>query len=263
MNPKPHKSTSAGQRLSLELCARIHRQVEDPGPAGGLSYLSEAEYAASIGAALAQAPHVDGMPVPDIWIFAYGSLIWNPGFAWIERRIGSVKGWHRSFCLKSTRWRGSPDKPGLMMALEPGGQCQGLVYRLSPANRDDDLNRLWRRELGVKPVNHHPRWIQVRTDQGSVRALAFTANRGGQSYRRPASLEDTAAIIAGAVGVWGPCAAYLCETVTHLEAWGIRDRHLWRLQALVAQIIAADTDGRRRSRSAKVSMDFIPMGNRA
>jgi glutathione-specific gamma-glutamylcyclotransferase len=219
-------------RLTPALCARIRRRVRDPGPASGFSYLSDEEYRASIDETLARAPDP-----AEIWIFAYGSLIWKPGFEPVERRIGVVKGWHRSFCLKTTRWRGVPECPGLMMALERGGECRGVAYRLPPNMISECLHMLWRREIGVKPINHHPRWVSMDTDRKRIRALAFTANPAGQSYVGKIPLEETAAIIARAVGVWGSCAEYLCETVSHLEAMGIRDGNLWRLQALVAEHI--------------------------
>lgn len=220
-------------RLTPALCARIKRQIRDPGPAAGLSYLTDEEYRDSIDETLAQASDI-----ADIWIFAYGSLIWRPAFERVERRMGIVRGWHRSFCLKTTRWRGTPESPGLMMALERGGQCRGVADRLPSDSISQCLHALWRREIGVKPVNHHPRWVRVHTDQGPLRALTFTANPRGQSYVGKIPLEETAAILARAVGVWGSCAEYLCETLAHLEAIGIRDGTLWRLQALVAKRLA-------------------------
>jgi glutathione-specific gamma-glutamylcyclotransferase len=227
--------------LTAELCASLDATVVDPGPAAGLSYLTDAEYEASIAAVLADASNPD-----EIWIFAYGSLIWNPGFTYDDKRRAALSGWHRSFCLKSMRWRGMPDRPGLIMALEPGGACEGLAYRLSRERLHSDLQVLWRRELGVKPVNHLPRWVGVETGNGPVRAITFVANPEGQSYLRVPSLELAAEMIAGAVGVWGPCATYLYQTVEHLRALGIHDPYLWRLQALVADRIRAGA-GREKS----------------
>lgn len=223
-------------RLTPSLCARVRRAVRDPGPGSGFAYLTDAEYQASIDATLSGRPD-DG----EIWVFAAGSLIWNPGFAPAERRIGLLRGWHRSFCLKTLRWRGTPDCPGLMLALEPGGDCRGVACRLPAEGRAPTLRALWRRELGVKPVNQLPRWVDVETEGGAIRALAFTANPGGQSYLGGLALEETAAMVARAAGVWGSCAEYLCETVSRLEALGIRDPHLWRLQSLVAACILRDS----------------------
>jgi cation transport protein ChaC len=221
---------SGAVALTPELCARIARPLADPGPVPGLRYFTDDDYRAAIAEVLAQAPDRRAF-----WIFAYGSLIWKPAFEPVECRLGIVRGWHRSFCLKTTRWRGTPDRPGLMMALERGGQCRGVVYRLAPERVVDSLDALWRREIGVKPVNHHARWVTAHTQRDSVRALTFTANPAGQSYVGKQTLEETAAMIAEAAGVWGSCAEYLYETITHLETLGIRDRALWRLQALVAR----------------------------
>lgn len=219
--------------LTKELCAYLNRPVDDPGPTPGLPYLTDEEYRASIQAALADAPDQSS-----IWIFAYGSLIWKPAFEYTEQRVGALSGWHRSFCLKTTRWRGSPARPGLMMALEQGGQCSGVVYKLASDRLDNGLNTLWRRELGVKPVNHDVRWVRVSTDQGEISALTFTASRHGQSYVGDISPEIAADIISEAVGVWGSCAEYLYETGRHLEAAGIHDAGLAYLEARVAEKIA-------------------------
>lgn len=218
--------------LTPELCARIARPLADPGPTPGLSYFTDEDYRAAIAGVLAHAPDPRA-----IWVFAYGSLIWKPAFEPAERRLGTLKGWHRSFCLKTTRWRGTPERPGLMMALAPGGQCRGVACRLPSDAVADSLDALWRREIGVKPVNHHARWVKVLTEQGPLRTLTFTANPGGQSYAGKRTLAQTAAVIAEAAGVWGSCAEYLYETISHLEALGIRDSALWRLQALVAKNI--------------------------
>ena len=225
---------SGALALTADLCARIARPLADPGPTPGLSYFTDDDYRAAIAEVLAQVPDSGAL-----WVFAYGSLIWKPAFMPVEHRLGVIKGWHRSFCLKTTRWRGTPERPGLMMALERGGQCRGVVYRVAPDTVTESLDALWRREIGVKPVNHDARWVTVHTHAGPLRALTFTANPGGQSYAGKRTLEDTAAVIAEAVGVWGSCAEYLYETITHLEALGIRDRALWRLQALVARNLIA------------------------
>lgn len=198
-----------------------------------LKVWSDEQMQGSIAEMLATRPDGSG----DAWVFGYGSLIWNPIIHTVERRTADVRGFHRRFCLWTHLGRGTAECPGLMLALERGGECRGVVYRLPADATQPTLHALWRREIGVKPVNHDPRWVSVETEVGPVRALAFTANPGGQSYVGALSLAQTAAIIARAVGMWGSCAEYLCETVAHLEALGIRDDHLWRLQALVAERI--------------------------
>jgi cation transport protein ChaC len=169
--------------------------------------------------------------------------MWKPDFVPLEQRVGIVRGFHRSFCLKTTRWRGTPEHPGLMMALQKGGQCRGMACRLDPATLEDDLMILFRRELGVKPLNHRRQWVRVLTDEGELRALTFVANPKGMSYAGKLSPDETARIIARAVGVWGSCAEYVYETIRHLERFGIRDQGLWKLQSLVADNILAELKG--------------------
>jgi cation transport protein ChaC len=229
--PVRHRRATS-PRLTRDLCASLGRSIVDPGPAAGLEYLSQQEYAALVDRTLAEAPDR-----AEFWLFAYGSLIWKPSFRFQERRIATLRGWHRSFCLKSTRWRGTPEHPGLILALRPGGQCRGVAYRLRAGTLREDVETTFRRELGVKPLNQRPRWVRVTTAEGNLRALAFAADPAGRSYVGELDGERTAAMIARAVGVWGSCAEYLYETISHLEELGIRDRALWRLQQLVAQKI--------------------------
>jgi len=218
-------------KLQPELFAHLVPPAQDPGPAGHLPYLTDEEYAQSIEACLNEAPDRS-----NIWIFAYGSLIWKPCFSVTDRRIGVVRGWQRAFCLKTTRWRGTEARPGLMMALDRGGSCRGVAYRLNPETLMEDLNRLWRREIGVKPVNHDPRWVTVEEEgRSEIQAIAFTANPDGRSYVTGGSLDDVAATLAGAVGVWGSCAEYLYETARQLHALGIEDETVWTLQERVAE----------------------------
>jgi glutathione-specific gamma-glutamylcyclotransferase len=212
-------------RLTRELIARIPRKDHDPGPAPG--YLSDGERAASLAATLAHPRARE-----PVWVFAYGSLIWKRGFPIAERRIGTLHGYHRQFCLLVKRFRGSPDAPGLMLGLERGGLCRGIVYRLADHERDEALRTIWSRELLT--AAYVPHWADVRTPEGPVRAIAFTINRTHERYTGRLNEEAVADALARACGHVGSCAEYLLETVTHLEELGIRDRRLWRLQAMVA-----------------------------
>lgn len=212
-------------RLTRDLIARIPRASHDPGPAPG--YLSDDERAASLAATLAH-PRAR----QPVWVFAYGSLIWKPGFPFAERRVGTLHGYHRQFCLLVRRFRGSPDVPGLMLGLERGGMCRGVVYRLSETGSDAALKAVWARE--ILTAAYVPHWADVRTAEGTVRAIAFTINRDHERYTGRLNDEAVADALARACGHVGSCAEYLLETVTHLEELGIRDRRLWRLQAMVA-----------------------------
>jgi cation transport protein ChaC len=174
-----------------------------------------------------------------LWLFAYGSLIWKPEIPHVEERVARLHGWHRSFCLKLTRWRGTRDVPGLMMGLDRGGTCQGLALRLPEGDPREQLGKLFRREMTVKPSTYTPRWLKLTTEQDSFDALGFVINRKGRAYAGPLTDDEVAAMLATACGHWGSGADYLYNAVTNLESRGIHDRHLWRLQELVAQAIVA------------------------
>ncbi len=190
--------------------------------------LSEAEVRASLAAMLA-AP---GAP-REVWVFAYGSLIWNPAFHFAEQRVGLLHGFHRRFCLWTHLGRGSPQAPGLMLALEPGGSCRGVAYRIAPDAVASELEIIWLREMLGRA--YQPRWVAVRTSAGPVRAVAFTINRGHERYAGRLPEDAVAATLACASGELGSCAEYLFNTVAHLEALGIHDRALTRLRNRIAR----------------------------
>jgi cation transport protein ChaC len=219
--------------LTADLVARVERIEPDPGPTPGQEYLTEPEYDALAHELIAESGD------RPFWVFAYGSLIWKPECAMTEHRRATAHGWHRSFCLKLTRWRGTPDCPGLMMALDRGGACQGVVQRVAGKHAQERLDRLLRREMSVKPSTNRPRWVTAECGGVRVPAIAIAAHRDGFAYAGRHSLEETAAILARACGHWGSCAEYLMNTVAHLEALGIHDRYLWQLQERVAEEIRA------------------------
>jgi glutathione-specific gamma-glutamylcyclotransferase len=218
--------------LTAELVARCFRPVPPPdGSADGRIPVEDADVEAIVARLLAARA---GTPV---WVFAYGSLIWKPAFEPAAAQRALARGWHRSFCIELVTWRGTPEAPGLMMALAPGGSCAGLALRLDEATAAADLAGLVRREMPIKALTGNARWITVETAGGMLPALTFYANPVGTrtSHRLPA--ETVARRLALACGHAGSCAEYLYNTVAHLEAEGIRDRNLWRLQRLVAEEI--------------------------
>jgi glutathione-specific gamma-glutamylcyclotransferase len=172
-----------------------------------------------------------------LWVFAYGSLIWKPTFEPVERRRATAIGWHRSFCMEMTNWRGTSEAPGLMMALDRGGRCAGVAFRLPDEDRRAQISRLVRREILFKEDLRMVRWIPLRTEFGAVRALVFWAGPTGEGISLKLPLEEVARVLARACGHAGSCAEYLYNTVSHLEEFGICDRNLWRLQQLVAEEI--------------------------
>ncbi len=222
----------AARTLSLtpDHVARVHRVVEDTGPAAGVQQQTDADYAEWV------ARIAGSHPAPDrpTQLFAYGSLIWKPEIEHRAERTGVARGWHRAFCLRQHRFRGTPEQPGLMMALDRGGQCRGVLFELPREDLERQLDRLFRREFTVKPINSMPRWITVQTESGPFAALGFVMNRASPYYAGRLSPDEVARTLATACGHWGSGAEYLLSTVTHLEARGIHDSGLWRLQRLVA-----------------------------
>ncbi|MGY5809037.1 gamma-glutamylcyclotransferase [Rhizobium sp. LEGMi198b] len=219
--------------LTDELVTLSLRDEIDPGPDPLRIPITDGELEA-IAERLDQESQGDAL-----WVFAYGSLIWKPDFDAVEARVGTVKGWHRSFCLRMTRWRGSLTQPGLMLALKRGGYCKAVAFRLDDGDRLGQIRRMLRREIGTLEDSSTIRWIRVQTEQGPVRALVFWADPKGGHVASKLSLEAVAGILARACGARGSCAEYLYLTVKHLEAWGIRDLNLWRLQKLVASELRA------------------------
>jgi glutathione-specific gamma-glutamylcyclotransferase len=221
--------------LTRDLVARTVRRVEDTGPLPGWVPMRDEDYETIVRNLLFEAP-----PGPT-WLFAIGSLLWKPACEVADGHRAVVCGWHRSFCFRVPRFRGTVDQPGLMMALDRGGQCQGMILQIaSPI--EQSLNKLIRREMTVKPMVNVPRWLTAQTSQGVVRAIGFTANRQDQRYAGKLPLDKVADVLATAAGHWGSCAEYLYETVAHLEQLGIHDRNLWRLQRLVAERIKKIAD---------------------
>ncbi|WP_205962229.1 gamma-glutamylcyclotransferase [Paracoccus siganidrum] len=225
-----------GQRqmsLTPELVALTLRPEPDLGPEPGWTPLTEAELDEL--SRRVEAECGDG----PLWLFAYGSLIWKPDFDATDHRRASAFGWHRSFCLKMNRWRGSPRQYGLMMALERGGRCDGVIYRLPDRDRLAQIRRVLFREIRFHQNIGMLRWIPVRTETGHARALVFWAGPKGDRIASRMPLDQVAHVLARACGPAGSCAEYLFNTVQHLREFGIHDRNLWRLQDLVAQEIRA------------------------
>ena len=222
-------------RLTERHVALMRRDVPDPGPIPGYTPSTEEDFESFVAAILREHEPDDAF-----WIFAYGSLIWKPACDFVELRTGILRGWHRSFCLGwNTRFRGSDDAPGLMLALDRGGSCHGVLYRLPPEALARSVRKLVEREMGLKPSAFPPRWVTVEAETGKLRALTFCVDRQSKRYISGLSEEEVADVLARATGHRGSMAEYLHATVAHLEELGIRDHHLWRLQALVADRIDA------------------------
>ncbi|MDP0927624.1 gamma-glutamylcyclotransferase [Paracoccus onubensis] len=174
-------------------------------------------------------------PIP---VFAYGSLIWNPGFDIQSRRRATAIGWHRSFSISLDHFRGSPERPGLMLALASGGSCEGLVFEIAEGTEMQSLRAILRRELVAHELAANARWIEVETQRGREQALTFYADPVDVQIAE-LTVREQAQRLARAAGAAGSGAEYLLRTVLGLAELGIHDEYIWTLQQLVAEEIEA------------------------
>lgn len=167
----------------------------------------------------------------DLWVFGYGSLIWRPEFDFSERRSAHVHGWHRALKMWSTINRGTPQTPGLVFGMLPGGSCQGMVFRIPRAQGDAAMRKLWLREM--PNAVYDPRWLQCRTPEGSVKALAFTLSRQSPHHTGELSPDEYRRIFSQAQGIYGTTLDYAQATHEQLQSMGIDDKALKRLLSYV------------------------------
>ena len=171
----------------------------------------------------------------DIWLFAYGSLIWSPMIHFVEQRHAELYGFHRQFCMQTKMGRGTPDRPGLMLALENGGSCKGIAYRVAAKDREQELKVIWNREM--VGGSYTPKFVKLHTGVGSkkeiVRAIAFTMNHDHENYIGKLAVAEVAETLAYAEGPLGKGEDYLFNTVSHLEELGLVDHHLFKLARLI------------------------------
>lgn len=170
----------------------------------------------------------------DLWVFGYGSLLWNPIIDVVQRRVGTVYGYRRRFCMVAPTGRGTRAQPGLVLALDAGGSCQGAALKVNPKRVREELSLLWRREMVVG--SYTPKWVTVHHARGSHAALTFVMNRQHRSYRGSLTQAQTAKIIAHAKGVLGSNADYLFDTMAHLNELGLGDKPLDDLAMRVRRI---------------------------
>ncbi len=175
------------------------------------------------------------------WVFGYGSLIWRPGFEFAERRRAVLAGFRRAFCLRSIRYRGTPEAPGLVLGLDadPVATCEGVVFRVPSAQAEATRAYLHEREMGTDSYFETFQTVDI-ADHGPDDALCYVMDTTHYQYAR-LTLEEQAAVIAASHGPAGPNADYLHRTVEHLEELGIHDPDLMALDRMVRAI----HDGRR------------------
>ncbi len=180
------------------------------------------------------------MKTDQLWIFGYGSLVWNPGFEYVEQQIATLKGFHRSFCMRSIHHRGTVKNPGLVLALDAmaTGECAGMAFRVAEQERDQTLAYLRERELISSAYLETEQLISL-ADGGVVRAVTFIIDPDHGQYCAGLSLEEQAQIIAVSSGDLGPNSEYLHSTAQHLQDLGIGDKDLNWLSARVKALTMA------------------------
>jgi cation transport protein ChaC len=170
-------------------------------------------------------------PGRGFWVFGYGSLMWRPGFPFVEALPALLHGYHRAFCIQSTHYRGNAKQPGLVLGLDRGGACRGRAYRVAAVEAGAVARYLHEREMvgGV----YEPRWLKIRTSKGLRIAAAYVADRQNEQYAGKLPEARIVAAIRRGVGIAGTNRDYLRNTVRHLDELGIADGPLHRLLKLV------------------------------
>lgn len=171
-------------------------------------------------------------PGQDFFVFAYGSLMWRPDFPFVEIQPATLYGYHRAFCITSTHYRGTAERPGLVLGLDRGGQCVGRLYRIGPTDAADVARYLHERELITGC--YVPKHVALRLqDRKTAHGLTFVADRTHYQYAGKLDDRTIAGVVRHAIGVMGSNHDYLRNTVQHLEEMGIADTSLHRILKLV------------------------------
>ena len=198
----------------------VRQAVERSGHRGIM--ISEEDLLTSLKSTLQKKPRNQS-----IWVFGYGSLIWNPMLEYVEKRPARIRGYHRGFYCWSRINRVSPETPGLVLALDRGGSCRGLAYQLSPDSIEKELLILWRREMLGKV--YVPKWVRAETTEGYVDAITFVIDRSTAAYTGKLDDDRIVSIAIKASGHYGSCSDYLIETAKSLKFENIQDRKIFQL----------------------------------
>ena len=196
---------------------------------GAIRLMSDEDRALAVQEALSQAPSPD-----EVWIFAYGSLIWNPAIHFAEREKVLVDGFHRSFCFWTVLGRGCEENPGLMMGLEPGGSSNGLAYRIDADDLDTEMDILFRREL--MSYVYKPTWVDATLAESpdkTIKVLAFVVDPEHERFCGELDEPTLVRHIATASGPLGRNCDYLFQLTEHLRELGFTDESLLELEARV------------------------------
>jgi cation transport protein ChaC len=213
------------ESFTPERIAWYQRQIEKLS-GGEQVFLSAEEREASRKATLAK--HAAG---DDLWIFGYGSLMWNPAIHVAESRKATLDGFHRSFCLSLQMGRASPKTPGLMLALDEGGTCVGVAHRIAAEHVKSETNILWMREM--LSGAYTPRWVKLRFEEEEAIGVTFVINRVHKRFTGPLTQDEIAGRIATAEGILGKNRDYLYRTIKELEKMGVIDEPIHAICARV------------------------------
>jgi cation transport protein ChaC len=153
--------------------------------------------------------------------------MWDPGFPHVQCSPALIHGYHRALCIFSHRWRGTPAQPGLVLGLDRGGACRGVVYRVKAIDVPVTIEALWEREMRRRI--YKPRLLHARLPGREVAALAFVADPAHPGYAGRLDTVETAARVANCCGTRGPNIEYLARTMAHLAQLGVRDAQLTRV----------------------------------
>jgi cation transport protein ChaC len=160
----------------------------------------------------------------DLWVFGYGSLMWRPGFDYLERRPARLIGAHRALCVYSFVHRGTPEKPGLVLGLDRGGNCRGIAYRVAARRREETIEYLREREQVTMVYRECMRAVWLDDDPGQrVTALTYMVDRGHEQYAGRLSLDQQLHYVRQGHGRSGINRDYVLDTVKEIERQGYRD----------------------------------------
>ena len=164
-------------------------------------------------------------PMDSFWVFGYGSLMWDPGFQYVESTRARIFGFHRSLCIQSIRYRGTDSKPGLVFGLDRGGSCNGIAFRVDSSIQNEVIEYLWDREM-LHEI-YEPRMQKIfLQDSRQVNAITFVVKRDHPSYVKNLTADQTASIVADASGQRGANIDYVLSTLGMLESIGVKDKSL-------------------------------------
>jgi cation transport protein ChaC len=170
----------------------------------------------------------------DLWVFGYGSLMWRPGFEYIEKAPARLIGEHRALCVYSFDHRGTPEKPGLVLGLDRGGACRGIAFRVAPEMREATIEYLRAREQTTHVYREVMRSVWLNNEaQQRVSALTYVADRGHVQYAGRLPLSEQLRIVRQGHGRSGNNRDYVLATVKAIEAEGFRDEPLHRLASML------------------------------